>query len=265
MKKTISMIACALMLLPAAATAKAKKKTKAQPVPTIEIVKKVNDKWQSTNSPEVRSFWDDAAYFTGNMEAYKLTGCARYLEFSDKWARYNHWSGATEQDHSKWLYKNYGESMQHVLFGDWQICFQTYLDMYEMNPDPYKIARAKEVMGYMVNSKENDYWWWADALYMVMPVFTKLYKVTGDVKYLDKLYDNLRYADNLMFDAESKLYFRDGRYVYPKHKTDLGKKDFCARATDGCWQDLQRCLPTCLSATNTATSSSNAISSLQKA
>ena len=231
MKKTITVIVSALMLLPLAASAKAKKKTKVQPqpVPTIEIVKKVNDKWQATNSPKVRSFWDDAAYFTGNMEAYKLTGCARYLEFSDKWARHNHWSGATEKDHSKWLYKNYGESMQHVLFGDWQICFQTYLDMYEMNPDPYKIERAKEVMGYMVNSKENDYWWWADALYMVMPVFTKLYKATGDVKYLDKLYDNLIYADKLMFDAEAKLYFRDGRYVYPKHKTDLGKKDFWAR------------------------------------
>ena len=231
MKKTITVIVSALMLLPLAASAKAKKKTKVQPlpVPTIEIVKKVNDKWQVTNSPKVRSFWDDAAYFTGNMEAYKLTGCARYLEFSDKWARHNHWSGATEKDHSKWLYKNYGESMQHVLFGDWQICFQTYLDMYEMNPDPYKIERAKEVMGYMVNSKENDYWWWADALYMVMPVFTKLYKATGDVKYLDKLYDNLIYADKLMFDAEAKLYFRDGRYVYPKHKTDLGKKDFWAR------------------------------------
>ena len=92
MKKTITVIVSALMLLPLAASAKAKKKTKVQPqpVPTIEIVKKVNDKWQATNSPKVRSFWDDAAYFTGNMEAYKLTGCARYLEFSDKWARHNH-------------------------------------------------------------------------------------------------------------------------------------------------------------------------------
>ena len=229
MKKTIMLIVCVMLALPALLAAKTKKKVKASPLPTIEVVKKVNDKWQSTNSPEVRSFWDDAAYFTGNMEAYKLTGCARYLEFSDKWARHNKWSGATEKDHSKWLYKQYGESMQHVLFGDWQICFQTYLDMYEMNPDPYKISRAKEVMDHIVLSKENDYWWWADALYMVMPVFTKLYKTTGDTRYLDKLYDNYRFADDLMFDAESKLYFRDGKYIYPKHKTDLGKKDFWAR------------------------------------
>ena len=57
-----------------------------------------------------------------------------------------------------------------------------------MNPDAYKIARAIEVMDYQVKNSATDYWWWADALYMVMPVYTKLYKVTGNEQYLD-LYD----------------------------------------------------------------------------
>ena len=218
------------MFLPfQASAAKSKKKQAPKPVPAIEIVQKVNDAYQATHSPEVRAFWDDAAYFTGNMEAYRLTGNARYLEYSDKWARHNKWSGATEKDQSKWLYKQYGESMQHVQFGDWQICFQTYLDMYRMNPDAYKIARAIEVMDYQVKNSATDYWWWADALYMVMPVYTKLYKVTGNEQYLDQLYANYKYADDLMWDKESHLYFRDGKYIYPAHKTDLGKKDFWAR------------------------------------
>ena len=228
--KTLATIAAALMFLPfQASAAKSKKKQAPKPVPAIEIVQKVNDAYQATHSPEVRAFWDDAAYFTGNMEAYRLTGNARYLEYSDKWARHNKWSGATEKDQSKWLYKQYGESMQHVQFGDWQICFQTYLDMYRMNPDAYKIARAIEVMDYQVKNSATDYWWWADALYMVMPVYTKLYKVTGNEQYLDQLYANYKYADDLMWDKESHLYFRDGKYIYPAHKTDLGKKDFWAR------------------------------------
>ena len=228
--KTLATIAAALMFLPfQASAAKSKKKQAPKPVPAIEIVQKVNDAYQATHSPEVRAFWDDAAYFTGNMEAYRLTGNARYLEYSDKWARHNKWSGATEKDQSKWLYKQYGESMQHVQFGDWQICFQTYLDMYRMNPDAYKIARAIEVMDYQVKNSATDYWWWADALYMVMPVYTKLYKVTGNEQYLDQLYANYKYADDLMWDQESHLYFRDGKYIYPAHKTDLGKKDFWAR------------------------------------
>lgn len=219
----------AFATIPMMAGAKAKKKAATAKPATLEIINKVNDHWQATRKAEVKAFWDDAAYFTGNMEAYQLTGNASYLEYSDRWARHNNWSGATEKNHSKWLYRNYGESQQHVLFGDWQICFQTYLDMYAMNPDGYKIARAKEVMDWMCDMKETDFWWWADALYMVMPVMTKLYKTTGDTKYLDKLYANFCFADSLMFDSEAGLYFRDGRYVYPKHKTDSGKKDFWAR------------------------------------
>lgn len=230
MKKTIAAVALALMFMPSAFGAKAKKKQqKAQPLTTLEIITKVNDQWQATHSPEVRSFWDEAAYFTGNMEAYRLTGNARYLEYSDKWARYNQWSGAREKDPSKWKYKNYGEGQDYVLFGDWQICFQTYLDMYEMNPDPYKIARAKEVMTRECIMQATDFWWWADALYMVMPVMTKMYKATGDEMFLDKLYANYRFADSLMYDKEDHLYFRDGKYIYPKHKSYNGKKDFWAR------------------------------------
>lgn len=62
-----------------------------------------------------------------------------------------------------------------------------------------------------------------------MPVMTKMYRLTGDVKYLNKLYENLLYCDSVMLDRETGLYFRDGRYVYPKHKTESGKKDFWAR------------------------------------
>lgn len=230
MKRTVAVVALALMLIPSVLVAKAKKKQpKAMPLTTLEIITKVNDRYQATVKPEVRSFWDDAAYFTGNMEAYRMTGNARYLEYSDKWARHNNWSGARGADPLKWKYKKYGEGQDFVLFGDWQICFQTYLDMYEITPSPYKIARAKEVMTRECVMPATDFWWWADALYMVMPVMTKMYKATGDVMFLDKLYANFRFADSLMYDTEAHLYFRDGKYVYPKHKSYNGKKDFWAR------------------------------------
>ena len=133
MKKLLSILALAMLFSTFTAEAAKKKVKKQEPqLSTIEIIEKVNNHWQSTHKPEVRAFWDDAAYFTGNMEVYKLTGNAKYLEYSDKWARHNKWSGATEPNAAKWKYKNYGEGQDYVLFGDWQICFQTYLDMYEM-------------------------------------------------------------------------------------------------------------------------------------
>ena len=53
-----------------------------------------------------------------------------------------------------------------------------------------------------MSTPNNDYWWWADGLYMVMPVMTKLYKVTDNQQYLDKLYEYFTYAKNLMYDEE---------------------------------------------------------------
>ena len=226
-----------------------------------DVIRKVNTYWQTNNPAEVRSFWDNAAYHTGNMEVYKLLQDQQMLDYSIRWAEHNQWKGATEADPAKWKYKNYGEDQDYVLFGDWQICFQTYIDLFMFRVyglefiDDYTagkqghasistinnklstinkeqsqmIARAKEVMGYEADSEAHDYWWWADALYMVMPVMTKMYKLTGDTKYLRKLYENILYSDSIMLDYETRLYFRDGKYVYPKHKTANGKKDFWAR------------------------------------
>ena len=207
-----------------------------------DMIRKVNSYWQTNNPAEVRAFWDNAAYHTGNMEVYKLFSeeggkwkeeGKQMLDYSIRWAEHNQWKGATEPDPANWKYKQYGEGQDYVLFGDWQICFQTYIDLYNIEErgerQEVRVARAKEVMGYEADSKAHDYWWWADALYMAMPVLTKMYKLTGDTKYLRKLYENILYSDSIMLDYETRLYFRDGKYVYPKYKTASGKKDFWAR------------------------------------
>lgn len=194
----------------------------------IAMIEQVNGYWQQNNSPETRSFWDNAAYHTGNMEAYKVTANEEYRAYSEAWAVHNQWMGAKEPDKSKWLY-SYGESDEYVLFGDYQICFQVYADLYGMNPQPEKIARALEVMEYQMSTPQDDYWWWADGLYMVMPVMTKLYKITGNQLFLDKMYEYFTYANSIMYDNEEKLFYRDAKYVYPKHKSTNGKKDFWAR------------------------------------
>lgn len=194
----------------------------------LQVIYKVNDHWINRHSPEVTPFWHQAVYQTGNMEAYKLTKKKDYRDFAEKWAEHNKWSGATSNDKSKWKY-SYGETPEFVLFGDWQCCFQTYADLYKADPAPGKIARAKEVMEYAMSLPHTDYWWWADALYMAMPVMSKYYKLTGNKEYLNKMYVYFKYADDLMYDRTEHFYYRDRRYVWPKHKSVNGKKDFWAR------------------------------------
>ena len=194
----------------------------------IGTIEKANNYWQSTHPTPGNPFWDVAAYHTGNMEAYSVTGNEAYLHYSEAWAKKNEWKGAKSNDKSSWKY-SYGETDNHVMFGDWQICFQTYIDLYNLAPDSNKIARASEVMEYQMGTQKNDYWWWADGLYMAMPVMTKMYKITENPLYLDKLYTYFNYANSIMFDSVTNLYYRDAKYVYPKHKSANGKKDFWAR------------------------------------
>lgn len=207
----------------------------------LEILYKVNDTWQAQNKPECRAFWDNAAYHTGNMEAYFLTKKEAYRLYSENWAEYNDWKGAKSDDKASWKY-SYGETDDFVLFGDWQICFQTYVDLYNLHSDPRKIARAREVMEYEMSTSRNDYWWWADGLYMVMPVMTKLYKLSGNTLYLEKLHEYYTYANSIMYDKDAGLYYRDAKYVYPKHKSTNGKKDFWARGDGWVFAGLAKIL-----------------------
>jgi unsaturated rhamnogalacturonyl hydrolase len=196
----------------------------------LDIINQVNQSWQQKNPVPASAFWHPAAYHTGNIEAYKVTGKQEYLDYSKAWAEKNQYKGAKSDIKSDWKY-NYGETNNHVLFGDWQIAFQTYIDIYNLEgrKDFEKIKRAREVMEYQMSTNANDYWWWADGLYMVMPVMTKLYKVTGNELYLKKLQEYFGYANSIMYDDEAHLYFRDAKYVYPKHKSLNEKKDFWAR------------------------------------
>lgn len=222
-------IALALLLSMSAIISRANRsEVSSNPKEIIALIDKANQYWQTHNPVYGRAFWDNAAYHTGNMEVYFLTGNKQYLDYSLAWAEHNEWKGAKSDDKLKWKY-SYGESDEYVLFGDYQVCFQTYADLYNLFPNPEKIARARQVMEYQMSTNRKDYWWWADGLYMVMPVMTKLYRITQNPLYLEKLHEYWQYADSLMYDGEANLYYRDGKYIYPKHQTPSGKKDFWAR------------------------------------
>lgn len=71
MKHILRTLAVCAMWLIVCGT-QAAKPTEAQQV--RQLIDKVNRQWQSTHTPETNSFWHHAAYHTGNMEAYFLTG-----------------------------------------------------------------------------------------------------------------------------------------------------------------------------------------------
>ena len=47
----------------------------------VDIIYKVNNYWQTQNPEHGRSFWDNAAYHSGNMEAFFLTGDSDFMNW----------------------------------------------------------------------------------------------------------------------------------------------------------------------------------------
>ncbi|MBN2275994.1 MAG: glycoside hydrolase family 88 protein [Bacteroidales bacterium] len=206
----------------------------------IDILSKVNDKWQAENDVlKQRPFWHSAAYHIGNLAAYEITRKKNYLDYTTTWAENNQWAGAKSTRPEEWKF-SYGETDEYVLFGDWQACFQVYIDLYQMNPVEHKVARAKEVMGYQVSTDESKYWWWIDGLFMVMPVMPRMYALTQDEIYLEKLHEYYSYTISEVYDEETGLLFRDAKYTYPKHTTNAGKKDFWSRGNGWVFAALAR-------------------------
>ncbi len=230
MKILSTLFVCAALSMQGTASAQKNATLNAEAKETVAKIEKVNDYWQSHHKAECRGFWDNAAYFTGNQAVFELTGKQEYLDYAVRFAEHNNWKGATQKDTRKWRYKTYGEGMDFVLFADWQICFQVYIDLYNIEHRAERLQRTLEVMCHQASMKEKDFWWWSDALYMGLPIFTKLYKVTGDQKLLDKQYECFVWTDSLLFDPEAQLYYRDAKYIYLKVKTACnGGKSFWAR------------------------------------
>ncbi|MBQ3110722.1 MAG: glycoside hydrolase family 88 protein [Clostridia bacterium] len=254
---------------------------------TIKALEAANDYYQTVvkhNQVEYgipNYFWAKAAYLTGNMEAYYATGIEAYRKYATDWANSCGWSSAPSTNKNEWKW-GYDQSFnsKHVLFGDFQICFQSYIDLYNIEKneskgavaDQRKIARALEVMSEEVSRSNDDFWWWADSLYMVMPVMTKLYQVTQDEKYLDGLYRFWKYAKELMYDGPggipthaggyttsaklangarysdpnnyTYLFFRDAGYVFPlkPNPGHEGEKNFWARGDGWVFAGLAKVL-----------------------
>lgn len=187
----------------------------------LALAEKVNDNW-IMNHPYAPGYsWDEAAYYTGNMELYYHTGQEAYLDYAKKWAEKNAWSGDRNQNRASWNNSN-------VYHADNQTCFQVYTDLYNLLGGEEKISRAAEVTKAQTEEDRVDYWWWCDALYMAMPAFTKLYLATGDERYLSEMYDYYSYTKNLLYDKEEHLFYRDKGYIGGRID---GKKNIWARGT----------------------------------
>ena len=204
------------------------------------FMKKYNDPTIPTNVGKIRpsSLWTRAVYYEGLMELYKVDAQQRYIDYTDRWADFHKWTprnGITSCD------------------ADDQCCEQTYLDRYMMTGQEKMIVHVKENLAHQmktVNDRKANgalygWWTWIDAIQMAMPVYSKMYRITGEQKYIDhamRMYTWSR--DTLaggLFNTKEGLWWRDADYV-PPYKEKDGNNCYWSRGSGWVYAALVKVL-----------------------
>ncbi len=204
------------------------------------FMKKYSDPTIPTNVGKIRpsSLWTRAVYYEGLMELYKVDAQQRYIDYTDRWADFHKWTprnGITSCD------------------ADDQCCEQTYLDRYMMTKQEKMIVHVKENLAHQMKTgndrKANGalygWWTWIDAIQMAMPVYSKMYRITGEQKYIDhamRMYTWSR--DTLaggLFNTQEGLWWRDADYV-PPYKEKDGNNCYWSRGSGWVYAALVKVL-----------------------
>jgi len=158
-----------------------------------------------TNKLRPSHIWTRGVYYEGLMALYGLDKKKQYYNYAVDWGQKHQWglrNGATGRN------------------ADDQCAGQTYLDLYQIDPQPERIKELKASIDNMVHSDKVDDWWWIDALQMAMPVFAKLGVMTKDTAYYGKMYRLYSYAKlqqggHGLYNAQDSLWWRDKDFVPP--------------------------------------------------
>jgi rhamnogalacturonyl hydrolase YesR len=152
------------------------------------------------------------------------------------------WAAMAENDnYYEWL-KEIGEANEWKLHrrlyhADDHTVGQMYIELYRKYGDEHMIEPTKEQFDFILmhpslsslqwqSPYHQDRWNWCDALFMSPPVWAKLYKVTGEEKYLDFMVTEFKATTDFLFDKQENLYYRDESFM---GKLDNGTKIFWSR------------------------------------
>lgn len=189
--------------------------------------KKVAD-WQIKEFPNTRH---------GSKDQRGWVAGAWYMGLCD-WAELSN-----DTTYYKWMRKTFsgqrwqlGNRMYHA---DDFLVGQVYIDLYEKYKEKDMLeptlSRAEWLVSHPSNGSvdfrvphlRQERWTWCDALFMAPAVYTRLYSLTGNRKYMHFMDAEFKATYNHLYDKEEKLFYRDSRYFDQREAN--GKKVFWGR------------------------------------
>ncbi len=205
------------------------------PAKILSTMERVAD-WQLANpSKHKADDWTSAAGWAGFMALDGISGSPRFRAAMIRMGETNGWRPAARKFHA-----------------DDHCVGQTYVELWLRTRDPGMIAplraRFDDILATpsKVPSLEfkqrgaTELWSWCDALFMGPPAWLRLYRATGDERYLQFAVTNWWRTSDYLYDREEHLYFRDSTY-FDKREAN-GKKVFWSRGNGWVMGGLVRML-----------------------
>jgi len=173
--------------------------------------------------------WLVGTFYSSFVAAYQVTGDDWYLNQAFHWGELSGWD------------------IRKPLNADDVCPGQTYLDLYFIKKDPkiYETLNKKlspyldrdvilpgekheDQKGNLALTGRNT-WSWCDALYMAPPVYARMGKATGDVRYYEMLHRLYWDAVDFLYAPDEKLFHRNSKEQTENERTPNGKKVYWGR------------------------------------
>jgi rhamnogalacturonyl hydrolase YesR len=171
-----------------------------------------------TNKERPSNIWTRSVYYEGLMALHEIYPKENLYDYAFNWAEFH-----------KWGFNN-GSSTRNA---DNYCAAQTYIDLYNLQPDAKKLKTTKACLNMLLNTPQLDDWSWIDAIQMGMPVFAKMGVLEKDNRYYEKMYQMYMYSrnnqgDHGLFNPKDGLWWRDADFD-PPYKEPNGEDCYWSR------------------------------------
>jgi rhamnogalacturonyl hydrolase YesR len=197
-----------------------------KPAAVAKAMRKVAD-WQlKVSQPYFDRIWTWSVLYTGFLAATDSLGEPRYRDAMLAMGQKYNWTLRTNMlgpdDHNR------------LPDADGQSLGQIYLDLYLQKKDPAMMLPTQQALDAILAAPRTSTvpgkeiaWWWCDALFMAPPVWSRMYAITGDRKYINYLDEEWAKTSDRLYDTKEHLYARD--FTYLTRTESNGKKMFWSR------------------------------------
>lgn len=178
------------------------------------------DTYSGRDKPHHPLDWTNGALYVGMVKWAAMAGDESYYE----------WLRKIGEEHDWKLHRRTYHADDHTVGQMYIELYRKYKEkkMIEPTIDQFEFILmhpSQSVLNWKTPYHQ-DRWNWCDALFMSPPVWAKLYRVTGEKKYLDFMLSEYQATTDFLFDKKENLYYRDESYI---GKLDHGTKIFWAR------------------------------------